>query len=428
MSSITLTWLALVFFSVGSSTTTAQNLRGSDYYDFIVDYSGVGDGSSYEIVGNSWEYHAYSANIGGDVPAGLSKDLFQKHRSSRESLTYKIYGFEPNSVNEVSMGFAEVYQPNCELGRRVMDLKANGEYLAQDLDVWSQVGCENAYVVKKEAKANDMGQYEVTVTPKVENAMVTFVAVKRLSAGTDPTPSPTPPELDIRFNKFSHSDSELDFAPLGINDYPMRGSIAEYLKGNTEAWSIVTDGDPGLSAQSPSHYIDLIGGLPSMPSNGEAEFWNEFRQVLNTQINRRLGIAPLQSEFTPPALWGGMDVHGVAEAVHDEYPGSLQAELIQWLWQQKVPVDHDILPFRSKYDFIGYEVMMADLNTWAIGLVGPTNFFTKWFVGRPRPEEIAWKIRTGELTVDHGVPQDIVDGVQSMNIQRPEEFTAYEEG
>ena len=99
---------------------------------------------------------------------------------------------------------------------------------------------------------------------------------------------------------------------------------------------------------------------------------------------------------------------------------------IEQLWAQNVPLDHDIVPFRSNSDFIGRNIMMAELNTWAIGTVAPTNFFLKWYYGRPRPEEIAWQIHTGELR--EGVPNDIVQDIQGLNLVSPASFTAYEEG
>jgi hypothetical protein len=41
-----------------------------------------------------------------------------------------------------------------------------------------------------------------------------------------------------------------------------------------------------------------------------------------------------------------MNIHEVAEAVNDEYPGALQVKLIQWLWQEGAQLDYDVVPFR----------------------------------------------------------------------------------
>lgn len=71
---------------------------------------------------------------------------------------------------------------------------------------------------------------------------------------------------------------------------------------------------------------------------------------------------------------------------------------------------------------------MATLNTWAIGAIAGMNFHAKWHYGRPRPEEIAWKITTAELTTADGVPPSIIADVLSMELKRAEDFTAYPEG
>jgi hypothetical protein len=46
----------------------------------------------------------------------------------------------------------------------------------------------------------------------------------------------------------------------------------------------------------------------------------------------------------------------------------------------------------------------------------------------PRPEEMAWLIASDAFTSADGVPQDIVDDLQSMNLKHAADFTAYEDG
>lgn len=72
--------------------------------------------------------------------------------------------------------------------------------------------------------------------------------------------------------------------------------------------------------------------------------------------------------------------------------------------------------------------MLTDLAGWAIRRIGPVNFGIKWFAGRARPEEVAWKIATGEIDTADGVPEDLVTMIASMEIGSPYEFTAYPEG
>jgi hypothetical protein len=52
--------------------------------------------------------------------------------------------------------------------------------------------------------------------------------------------------------------------------------------------------------------------------------------------------------------------------------------------------------------------MLAELNMWAFGTVGPINFGLNYHVGPARPEEIAFLISEGKRPLEDGVP---VDGI-----------------
>ena len=66
--------------------------------------------------------------------------------------------------------------------------------------------------------------------------------------------------------------------------------------------------------------------------------------------------------------------------------------------KQGLNFDRETVPSLSIVDFLRGEVMLSALNGNVFQEVGPTNFQVKWHVGRPRPEEIAWKISRGDLT------------------------------
>jgi hypothetical protein len=93
-------------------------------------------------------------------------------------------------------------------------------------------------------------------------------------------------------------------------------------------------------------------------------------------------------------------------------------------------MDRTILPSKNQVDFIRYQVTLAELNTWAIGMIAPYNFGLKWYAGRARPEETVWYIakRPASELIASGVPADIVSEVHAMNLNSPLEFTAYPEG
>jgi len=85
--------------------------------------------------------------------------------------------------------------------------------------------------------------------------------------------------------------------------------------------------------------------------------------------------------------------------------------------------------------------MSAHLNTWAIDTVGAANFAVKYFVGRARPEEVAWSVRCSIDGNDsksecadvpvfdlYSIPTSIKQKVRRMKLQSMESFTAYTEG
>ena len=72
-----------------------------------------------------------------------------------------------------------------------------------------------------------------------------------------------------------------------------------------------------------------------------------------------------------------------------QYPGLHHANLIQRFLSGRYgefKVDKRIIPQQSYSDFLRVNVMLADLNTWAIRTVGSYTFALKYFVGRARPE------------------------------------------
>lgn len=236
-------------------------------------------------------------------------------------------------------------------------------------------------------------------------------------------------DLGVRFNKIPFPNgAPPGFFPLSERDYPVRGDIADILQEQSLGASIVTTRDFELHGDRPEDYIQKIGGLPSMPnSNPEHPFWKELEEVVDAQLDRLGGVNPT-AIMTLPALWEGFNIEQVADAVHDEYPGYWQAELLKNLWAEGVSIDYEILPFRSRLDFIGLQVRLADLNTWAIGIVSAPNFCLKWSAGRARPEEIVHMIARGELMETHGVPENLVVKVRSMGLTSAQSFTAYDEG
>jgi len=88
--------------------------------------------------------------------------------------------------------------------------------------------------------------------------------------------------------------------------------------------------------------------------------------------------------------------------------------------------------------------MYSNLNTWAIDIIAPTNFAAKYFVGRARPEEIAWSVHCSlpeniyvsacasaiKLNVTNPaiVPASVISKIRSMALTSMQSFTGYPEG
>jgi hypothetical protein len=70
-----------------------------------------------------------------------------------------------------------------------------------------------------------------------------------------------------------------------------------------------------------------------------------------------------------PDIWTGKSLAEVADAVHGEYPASHHVELVKTFFGQGLQIDYNILPFRSQSDFIGLQVRIADMMTWAFAAV-----------------------------------------------------------
>jgi hypothetical protein len=233
-------------------------------------------------------------------------------------------------------------------------------------------------------------------------------------------------DLGIRFNKVGD-----EAADLGIYDYPLEMATAKWLRSSTSAVSIVHP-DDCMECPSDDEFftelIESIGGEPTHPTmDPKSPYWQELREVVAVQLRRRNNIVP-NAVLPMPNIWDGFDIHEVADAVHDEFPGVHHIALIKEFLSQGATVNRTMVPSPCKNDFVRGVVMLSDINGFAIRTVAPLNFGTKWWVGRARPEEVAWMIYNDELTSEDGVPADIVTDIKSMQLESPSDFTAYPEG
>lgn len=219
--------------------------------------------------------------------------------------------------------------------------------------------------------------------------------------------------------------------PLLPEDYPIWGDNAEILKRETLADSVVC-ADPmdfALHGERAEDYVALVGG-PHMPSSDpNAPYWAELEEVIDMQLARRKGDDPATFNRWPD-LWKNYTLTDVALAVWNEYPASLQQELIVKRFKStpRIEMNRTVFPFRSVLDMVGTQLVIASLNTWAIEAVGPVNFLLKWTYGVPRPEEMAWLISNKTIGKKDGVPDSIVKKIRKMKLTQAHDFTAYTTG
>lgn len=176
---------------------------------------------------------------------------------------------------------------------------------------------------------------------------------------------PNPNDTGHRFSKFEMVEGKSK-PEMKASSYPMSLEVSTMLRFYSNAYSVVTDNDFEMRNHDVTHYIEKVGGYPPRPSKDPQDpYWQQFRYVAETQLLRRDDQLP--DDWYPPDLWKGLSAYEVAELVHDEYPGQNQAKLLEYFFvYDRIELDYDILPFRCIDDFIGMEVRLAALNTWAI--------------------------------------------------------------
>ena len=222
-----------------------------------------------------------------------------------------------------------------------------------------------------------------------------------------------------------------NMTPLDAASFPIAGEVTQMLQSDTNAVSVVDSAHDHGIKRSISDLVDLVGGPPLHPSRGKGKYWDLLEEVISARMLDQEAPASenLAHKLPLPDRWENYTVHDVAKAVHDEYPGLHQANFLEDLLAGKygpVEIDSRVIPKRCNADFLRSAVMLATLNTWSIGCIGPYNFAAKWWAGKARPEEVVWAIKTKALK--DGVPRRIRRMVKALNISKPEEFTAYPEG
>ena len=178
----------------------------------------------------------------------------------------------------------------------------------------------------------------------------------------------------LRFNKFAivvPGGEVGSILPLGGNSYPLRIRDARILRRETSAVSVFHPFDmhelwrmPEYYGLSPDFLLRKCGVKVLHPTTDPNNpFWANLLEVIQAQI-ARIKNDPVSDWLTLPVGWEGYNLTAVAEAVHDEFPGSLHVPLIKRFlgapadrtWAPLCPtcarIDRTIIPSQSSTEFI----------------------------------------------------------------------------
>lgn len=140
----------------------------------FVDAGGPTDKAN-AVSGTTWTYTApetFTITGNGAIPASV----YRSHRSG-QTVTYTLGGFVPATMYRVSLGFAEVYTPNCVNGKRVMTIRVNGNLYMNNLDVYKEAGCGGALIKSYVLAANSRGEFVIEIGAVIENGMVASIEI-----------------------------------------------------------------------------------------------------------------------------------------------------------------------------------------------------------------------------------------------------------
>mmetsp|Transcript_6259 Transcript_6259/g.9014 ORF Transcript_6259/g.9014 Transcript_6259/m.9014 type:complete len:200 (-) Transcript_6259:436-1035(-) len=177
--------------------------------------------------------------------------------------------------------------------------------------------------------------------------------------------------------------------PMTQQQYPLSDFDASWLR-QTGAISVFRSEDCFECGDITPQDLILASRVPILHPNSDPNnpFWEDLRVVVQAQLSRQNNVPP-ETLLKVPNIWSAYSIHDVAEAVHDEFPGSVHIELIKELFGGALDkpygpncancalINRAVIPSQSLTEFIRGAVMLSDINTWAFGVIGPLNFSVK---------------------------------------------------
>ena len=204
----------------------------------------------------------------GGIPRGIPMEMLQSHRTGRSPFMYTLDGFQPFGLANITLGFAEIFEPFCETGKRIFSVDINQVPLLSNIDVYGIVGCNQAFVVDGVFQADANGVFELTLTSIEENPMISLVAIDPLS-----------PTQQVRSDgtDFMEASSSVSTSTLLITSEDDIGDVGVIMPNTTRTWTFpqeisnVPAGiDPAVfqTHRSASMFSYIFGGFdPYQPAS-----------------------------------------------------------------------------------------------------------------------------------------------------------------
>ena len=250
----------------------------------------------------------------------------------------------------------------------------------------------------------------------------------------------------ITFQKFFKEGVKDNAKFETIIDFPISASHATILREYSDSDSVMlpSEGCNNVSFKGLMNSLEKfkLEGKALFPPTfpGENGYWEELRKVAYAvgqlkkfEEDRGKSMKDPLPHVMPRIthLWNGkFNIIDVANAVRAEFPGVFHRQLItEWLDADSLKRDSTLFQTPNNIDFLRFEIMLSDLTGHAIRLVGPCDFSLKWHVGRPRPEEIIYKIldKKDPLQLpNYFAKMKVFQDLEEKHLKSATDFTAYE--
>jgi hypothetical protein len=157
------------------------------------------------------------------------------------------------------------------------------------------------------------------------------------------------------------------------------------------------------------------------------QFWSEFEEVVAAQLLRERGAKTSDIMTVHPLFEQDETMEVSAQRVRQDFPTHFPTlQIVKWIDDKRLTLDANIVQHprcNAGVEFVNGEVALGELVGWAVATVSPAAFATKWFVGRARPEEVAYSISSDAGDLD--APTRIRNMIDSMAMVNGQDFTAY---